>query len=351
MNDVSFFAPASLSNQGISVTENSIELQFIGEPIKFILQQGRYRFEAYGASGGAGTNQLTSAKKTDGSGCIDQNLVIQYQGNADCQLVPSTSGAGGYAAGTIEFKHPVKMYVRVGGAGTFGSPNAVGGYNGGGSSRDSLETGCVSGSGGGATDFRLFEDSLYNRILVAGGGGGADNSEGTFLGQDDGSGGAGGLPSQGIWIDGVYSSEFECNSTKGFTFGQGQQGIQNSYEAPGAGGGFFGGKAHTYSNAGASGGSSFALADDIPIPEGYITAQDETGNVLFKKQYAFSHSSPFKFTNLTFLTGIRIGNGLARITLLEKFDLIWPPFVTCFHSFSGIIRTLYLSSLTFSHIT
>ena len=326
MNDVSFFAPASLSNQGISVTENSIELQFIGEPIKFILQQGRYRFEAYGASGGAGTNQLTSAKKTDGSGCIDQNLVIQYQGNADCQLVPSTSGAGGYAAGTIEFKHPVKMYVRVGGAGTFGSPNAVGGYNGGGSSRDSLETGCVSGSGGGATDLRFEQNTLFHRVLVAGAGGGTDD-----IGSSDGFGGSGGgLITQGFWVSNQLRSQYAVTQTTGFSFGYGESASISGSKHPngskensgyddigGAGAGWFGGFASHDNNGGAGGGSSFILTEDATYPEDEIIVYNGEYEEIERGYYQFIRQNKYIFHEPYFAEGIWRGNGQLRITPLK----------------------------------
>ena len=73
-----------------------------------------------------------------------------------------------------------------------------GGYNGGGDGFFS--------SGGGYTDIRAIEDTLFHRILVAGGGGASDNSE-----ANDGIGGsAGGLTAQSFWVAGRYNSKFEA---------------------------------------------------------------------------------------------------------------------------------------------
>ena len=74
-------------------------------------------------------------------------------------------GYGGYSKGTITLTEATTVYISVGGAGSSSSTTA--GFNGGG-------TGISSGrGGGGATDVRIGQNSLYSRVIVAGGGGGA----------------------------------------------------------------------------------------------------------------------------------------------------------------------------------
>ena len=74
-------------------------------------------------------------------------------------------GYGGYSKGTITLTEATTVYISVGGAGSSSSTTA--GFNGGG-------TGISSGrGGGGATDVRIGKNSLYSRVIVAGGGGGA----------------------------------------------------------------------------------------------------------------------------------------------------------------------------------
>ena len=324
--------PAWLNYSQIKITGDTIEFSYVGRVIPLFLQQGKYKFEAYGASGGCGTSFSTSAKSETTNDCIDSSIVQKYGGNAQCNFISSTSGAGGYISGIISFIHPVKIYLYIGGQGKFGTNGLSGGFNGGGSTFPYLYS--PAGSGGGATDFRLFSDSLFHRILVAGGGGGSDSNSNAPPNQlDDGSGGAGGIPSQGLWKDGVYHSEYSTNSTYGFAFGQGQKGIGGGAEGAGAGGGFFGGFGIQDSNAGASGGSSFALTSNIPIPQSFIEAKDEEGVVYRTKRYAFSNRSPFIFTDVENATGIRVGDGLAKITLIEHYPTI--PFhqITC-HNFS-----------------
>ena len=76
------------------------------------------------------------------------------------------TGASVSANGTLTLTAKTTLYIYSG-----GQPTAVkvGGFNGGG-------TGYSSGyGGGGASDIRIAKDSLYARVIVAGGGGGAYN--------------------------------------------------------------------------------------------------------------------------------------------------------------------------------
>ena len=75
---------------------------------------------------------------------------------------------------------------------TGGQPNSVtsgnsgdvtpGGFNGGGASKISYYNNVYTygQGGGGGTDIRINEDSLYNRVIVAGGGAGASDEDVSF---------------------------------------------------------------------------------------------------------------------------------------------------------------------------
>jgi hypothetical protein len=69
-------------------------------------------------------------------------------------------GLGGHARGTFTVAPSTVLYIRVGGSPADG---VGGGFNGGGAG---------SPSGGGASDVRIGGDTLANRVVVAGGGGG-----------------------------------------------------------------------------------------------------------------------------------------------------------------------------------
>ena len=120
-----------------------------GVQIFTVPETGTYKFELWGASGG--------------------------------DIDTYTGGNGAYVTGEIDLTQGTNLYLYVGGQ---GSNSTVGGYNGGSNiSEDQELFGC---SGGGATDIRIDygtwtytnwddEQGLKNRIMVAAGGGGANN--------------------------------------------------------------------------------------------------------------------------------------------------------------------------------
>lgn len=153
-------------------------------------------------------------------------------------------GYGGYSKGTITLTEATTVYVSVGGAGS--SSSTAAGFNGGG-------TGISSGrGGGGATDVRIGQNSLYSRVIVAGGGGGAgvasananpcgcgggeyggdgyyNNTTGSYTAGQNRSGGSASQTAGGItWSTGTQA-----------TFGQG--GNASGYSCGGGGGGWYGG--------------------------------------------------------------------------------------------------------------
>lgn len=80
-------------------------------------------------------------------------------------------GKGGYSSGVVRLQAGEKLYIYIGGQGGSNDNGiATGGYNGGGSGYGSGNSEPGNG-GGGATDIRINGTTLYNRLIVAGGGG------------------------------------------------------------------------------------------------------------------------------------------------------------------------------------
>lgn len=129
-------------------------------------------------------------------------------------------GKGGYATGNITLEEGETVYIYVGGAGRSG------GYNGGGSRSGYY-------GGGGATDIRIQGTSLYNRVIVAGGGGsdGAPDKPGYY-----GGGEIGGSATEYYGSGGVGASTTAAGGYRG-SFGQGGSGTNGSGGTAGAGGG------------------------------------------------------------------------------------------------------------------
>lgn len=153
-------------------------------------------------------------------------------------------GYGGYSKGTITLTEATTVYISVGGAGS--SSSTAAGFNGGG-------TGISSGrGGGGATDVRIGQNSLYSRVIVAGGGGGAGVTSANANPCGCGGGEYGGdgyyNDTTGSYTAGQNRSGGSASQTAGgktwststqATFGQG--GNASGYSCGGGGGGWYGG--------------------------------------------------------------------------------------------------------------
>jgi len=166
---------------------------------------GNYKLEGWGASGGNSTRYTT-----------------KY------------GGKGGYTSGTIRLTAGQIIYVYAGEAGGPTASNDSisdnGGWNGGGS----LLTGqnAYGAPGGGATDFRTVPGiwnntaALNSRVLVAGGGGGANSRDGDnpsaapeyYTGYGNGTGGDGGGL---IGRDGTTGNQDTFGLSYGYGFGTG----------------------------------------------------------------------------------------------------------------------------------
>lgn len=153
-------------------------------------------------------------------------------------------GYGGYSKGTITLTEATTVYISVGGAGS--SSSTAAGFNGGG-------TGISSGrGGGGATDVRIGQNSLYSRVIVAGGGGGAGVTSANANPCGCGGGEYGGdgyyNDTTGSYTIGQHRCGGSASQTAGgktwststqATFGQG--GNASGYSCGGGGGGWYGG--------------------------------------------------------------------------------------------------------------
>ena len=297
---------------------------------------GTYLIELFGASGGAKTEDwISTASSSDQNTCLYQNNITYFPGNTICQKIESSPGAGGYTSGILNLQSKTRVYIAIGGQGSYetGSSSTCsdgpkGGYNGGG---DACLYQSGSASGGGAT-----------RIIVAGGGGGSDNCfKWEYSADDDGSGGAGGgLKAQGFWIAGVYHNESIATQTSGFTFGNGESARTNgslhdsgfkdpigANDRAGAGGGWYGGFSSHHGNGGAGGGSSFALSKNAEIPSDLIESRNSLYDEPKSEYYAFTKNSQYLIRNPIFFQGIWAGNGKAIITLIS---------ITCTHSISKL---------------
>jgi hypothetical protein len=183
-------------------------------------------------------------------------------------------GNGGYSCGTVELIQNSILYIVVGGKGGSNCTSSGGGYNGGGNAGGKGSSGggggaaCIVNNNRGAlSNFNSFRSEIY---IVAGGGGGGGNAFQPVIG------GSGGGTSGG--------SGYNCSGgtqTTGYTFGHGQDRDVNG-DGGGGGGGWYGGYSATADGGGAGG-------------SGYI------GGV----------------TNGTMQSGVRSGDGYARITFIS----------------------------------
>lgn len=142
-------------SNGVTTSGDNIAFEYTGESSTVLLTEGKYKLEVWGAQGGDSTGD-------------EPKRSSQVNG-----------GLGGYSFGTLSLTEPEKLYIVVGGEGKPGKSvdgsNTKGGFPDGGSAKTGLYSNftTVPGSGGGSTSIRIKTDSIYSRVIVAGGGGGA----------------------------------------------------------------------------------------------------------------------------------------------------------------------------------
>lgn len=269
-------------------TGDILNCPYSGSAKSITLPKGQYKLECWGAQGG-----------NYGS----------YQG-----------GYGGYSTGILTLSKKTIIYLQTGGKGSDSSIN--GGYNGGGK-------GISSGrGGGGASDIRIEQNSLYARVIVAGAGGGSGVTSGC-----SGKGAGGGISGLDGYSNAVTSSGGNRSgsggsqtaggismssiaSTKG-SFGQGGPAYQ--YSCGGGGGGWYGGGGAYDNDSDADGrngggGSGYVYTSSTAsnYPSGcllnssyYLTnAQTIAGNTAFASPTGANETG-------------HTGNGYIRITVIE----------------------------------
>ena len=224
-------------------------------------------------------------------------------------------GKGGYAAGTLAVTPGDVLHVYVGGQPSSYTTNNAGyaipgGYNGGGNGRMTSWSGTYTYAqgGGGATDIRLNGTSLYDRIIVAGGGSGASNSNVGWAG--GGTTGAG-------YSSSYYGTQSAAGSSGSFGQGANSVSVSNYRYCPaGGGGGWYGGgsyqnytDSYSYYREMCGGGSGYVNTAASYHPSGYHFASD---HFLTNTSLLAGNQSMPSPTGST-MTG-RTGSGYARIS-------------------------------------
>ena len=266
---------------------------------------GDYLLEVWGAQGGTAYN-------------------TSYQG-----------GKGGYSRGIVKLTAGTKLYIYVGGQGkATGTSSTVGtlsgaGFNGGGKGVITAYSGTTTWSapGGGGSDIRIAQDSLYARVIAAGGGSGGTRTSDGHTGSKGYGGGT---------TSGAGGTSYQATQTKAGTkgsFGQGANATTSTnykYASPGAGGGWYGGGCGTQSDTDTSilnysgGGSGYVYTSDTAssYPSGCLLNSTYYLSAAYTIAGNTSFDSP---TAGTKETG-HAGNGYAKISRVIYDEV--PPTVT-----------------------
>jgi hypothetical protein len=242
------------------------------------LGEGTYLFELWGAQGGDARNGILF-----------------------------TGAVGGYTSAAITFEEAMQLQLFIGGTGGI-YDDLAGGFNGGGKGTHySTPINANKGApGGGATDIKIQNLQSFQKILVAGGGGGASTWQKGYYGQDIASGVGGGTSggNGAVCLGGGQSLVTDSSCTAG-TEGKGADGGGGSGAR--GGGGYYGGsggKSHGHSGGGGS---------------GFISSMFSTTNgikpITLKGTESFPKPSLLDSGNETG----HEGNGAIRITFLSPF--------------------------------
>lgn len=219
---------------------------------------------------------------------------------------------GGYAEGKLLLDTPNILYATVGGSGMYydlGSAyqeNVSGydyvhllrpdiGYNGGGAAIEygqilltaDYGNGAYNGAaGGGGTDIRIGSDSLFARVIVAGGSGGSNAwsqplKGGVGGGETGGTGQTGGngtSPGPGTQTGTPIDPSFNVNGGFGYG-GDSVRPPRTNMTAGGGGGGWYGGSSSYRNHSSgqippANGGSGYVFTNGSYTPPGYLLTED-----------------------------------------------------------------------------
>lgn len=278
-------------------TGDILNCPYSGSMKSVILPKGTYVLECWGAQGGNGNGNTS------------------YPG-----------GKGGYSKGTITLDKKNNLYLYTGGQGlggtTYNSSGATtaGGFNGGGSATSQNSR----GSGGGGTDIRIGTDSLYARVLVAGGGSGSSGyvssagfagggTSGKTYNNANSSTGSGYYGGGGSQTGGGAIAPNNGNYATAGSFGQGgnYNAKSNTYYGSGGGGGWYGGGGAIGIGGGGS-GYMYTASSASYYPSGCLL----NSQYYLENATTLAGNTAFTSPTGTSETG-HTGNGYIRITVIE----------------------------------
>ena len=235
------------------------------------------------------------------------------------------SGNGGYSHGIVHLNADDVLYIYVGGSGNTGGTG--GGFNGGGYRH-------TYNGGGGASDIRINTDSLYSRVIVAGGGAsdgayskqggaGGGSSGQTTPASNWGSGGYGGTQTGNSYLrqDRITTVDDSATSNVYAGFGFGGNGVYHANGYGGAGGGGWYGGSGTYPDGsgdddkGGGGGSGYIYTTTTAssYPSGCLL----NSSYFLRNAETIAGNQPFEDPDGMIEVG-HTGNGFARITYIGE---------------------------------
>lgn len=269
-------------------TGDILNCPYSGDKITLTLPAGTYKLQTWGAEGGENPSNK------------------------------GTPGKGGYSEGTLTLTKETTVYLYVGGKGSYGT-STCGGFNGGGISSGNKTNVNYGAGGGGGTDIRIESDSLYARIIVAGGGGASGNGS---IGDSIGGNGGGetGEDGTGIGTCGTGGTQTAAGEYTGSSsdndpadFGKGGGG-PNGTVGCGGGGGWYGGGFGTRTNGAAGGGSGYVYtaATATNYPSGCLL----TSALYLANAKTVSGATTFEAPAGRTETG-HAGDGYIRITTIS----------------------------------
>lgn len=298
---------AEIVSNPVTTSGSSIAFGFEGKAVQVALIDGKYKLEVWGAQGG------------DGGGTREYSS-------------PGKGGLGGYSVGILTLSEVSNMHVLVGGMGVTAaaSDGAVtrGGFPDGGDTKTGLgRYTSVPGTGGGSTSIRVSSDTLFTRLIVAGGGGGASGDISKTWNGGCGGGQSGENCSccqgAGTQVGSTPGQGYGSSSSAG-VFGHGAtSGYRNGANSGGGGGGgWYGGGSGGHGNnnvcSGGGGGSGWIFTASS-FSEWQSGDPSEASHYSLGSQFYLSNAvtipgnSKFPSTNGGRETGHQ-GNGYAKIT-------------------------------------
>ena len=231
-------------------------------------------------------------------------------------------GLGGYSIGILTLSSQTTLYVYVGGTGkeVSGTNELTGGFNGGGGNY----TAGGGATGGGGSDIRVGGNTLYSRVICAGGGAGGawQGSQGGYGGGNNGgtggdwngyAQGVGGSQSAGGTYIGTPTGGGQKQPITSGTFGVGGNGSGSSSGGSGGGGGWYGGGGGMISGGGGGSGYVYTSSTASYYPSGCLLNSSH----YLTSAATYAGNTSFASTSGGTETG-HSGNGYAKISYDTK---------------------------------